>query len=213
MLVRPSPSASADGLVDRTIKVLFEAESGLELPAVLAATSVKDPIADADNVSDMVADVPAGLTVTPDAVMAAGLKAGRNEKLAPVRLMPVTWKLLTLPPCKADFGLMDVITGICSTVKLAEEVTVDEPTVTVIVPVVAPEGTLTVRLSVVAAVTVAGVPLNLTTFPPGVVLKFWPWMVTEVPIAPCWGVKFRMASVFAPAVVERVTETILPTES
>ena len=89
-MVRPSPSASADGLVDRTVKVLLEVGSGLELPAVLVATSVKDPMADAASDNDIVADVPSGLTMTPDAVMAAGLKAGRNEKLAPVKLMPVT---------------------------------------------------------------------------------------------------------------------------
>lgn len=82
--------------------------------------------------------------------------------------------MLTLPPCKADFGLMDVITGICSTVKFVEEVAVDVPTVTVIGPVVAPEGTLTVRLFAVAAVTVAAVPLNRTVFAPGVALKFCP---------------------------------------
>ena len=172
MLVRPSPSASADGLVDRTVKVLFEVGSGLALPAVLVATSVKDPMADVASVSDMVADVPSRLTITPEAVIAAGLKAGRNEKLAPVRLMPVTWKLLTLPPCNADFGLIEAITGICSTVKFVAEVAVDVATVTVIGPVVAPEGTLTVRLFAVAAVTVAGVPLNLMVLLPGVALKF-----------------------------------------
>lgn len=90
MLVRPSPSASADGLVDRTVKVLLGVGSGLELPVALVATNVKDPMADEASVSDMVAEVPSGLTVTPEAVIAAGMNAGKNEKLVPVRLMPVT---------------------------------------------------------------------------------------------------------------------------
>ena len=120
--------------------------------------------------------------------------------------------MLTLLPCNADAGLIEVIAGICRTVKLVADVAVDEPTDTVIGPVVAPEGTVTVRLFAVAAVTVARVPLNLTISEDAVVLNAWPWIVTDWPTAPCDGVKFKMASAL-PGSVERVTESMLPTES
>ncbi len=69
---------------------------------------------------------------------------------------------------------MEVIVGTASTVKLLREFAVADPTVTLISPVVAPEGTVTVKLLVVAAVTVAVVPLNFTVLALGVVLKFCP---------------------------------------
>jgi len=52
------------------------------------------------------------------------------------------------------------MTGTESTVKFVLEVAVEEPTVTEIGPVVAPEGTVTVRLFTVEAFIVAAVPLN-----------------------------------------------------
>ena len=55
-----------------------------------------------------------------------------------------------------------------------EEVYVTVPTVTLIGPVVAPAGTVVVRLLAVAAVTVAVVPLNFTVLAVGVALKFCP---------------------------------------
>ena len=64
-------------------------------------------------------------------------------------------------------------------------VAVAEPTVTEIGPVVAPDGTVTVRVLVVAALTVAAVPLNLTTSAVGVALKFCPCIVTVAPMPPC----------------------------
>ncbi len=57
-------------------------------------------------------------------------------------------------------GLTEVMTGTESTVKFVLEVAVEEPTVTEIGPVVAPEGTVTVRLFAVEAFIVAAVPLN-----------------------------------------------------
>jgi hypothetical protein len=59
-------------------------------------------------------------------------------------------------------------------VKLALEFAVAVPTVTLIGPVVAAGGTVTVRLLAVATVTAAAVPLNYTVLALGVVLKFWP---------------------------------------
>ena len=71
-------------------------------------------------------------------------------------------------------GLTEAMAGTASTVKLLLEFAVEEPTVTEIRPVVAPVGTVTVRLLAVAAVTVAVVPLNFTVLALGVVLKFCP---------------------------------------
>ena len=48
------------------------------------------------------------------------------------------------------------------------------PSVTLIGPVVAPAGTVVVRLFAVAAVTAAVVPLNFTVLALGVALKFCP---------------------------------------
>ena len=61
-----------------------------------------------------------------------------------------------------------------STVKLLLEVAVWLPTVTEIEPVVAPGGTLTIKVVAVAKATVAGTPLNCTESSEAVVLKPWP---------------------------------------
>jgi hypothetical protein len=89
-LVKPSPSASADGLFDRTVKVLAGVGIELELPTAVVATTVNDPIADGVRLSDIVAEVPSTLMVTFDGVINGGTTAGKNEKLAPERLNPVT---------------------------------------------------------------------------------------------------------------------------
>ena len=60
--------------------------------------------------------------------------------------------------------------------------------VTLIKPVVAPEGTLVTILVAVDEVTVAAVPLNVTVLLLGVVLNAVPQIVTEVPIVPLPGV-------------------------
>ena len=118
-----------------------------------------------------------------------------------------------MAPCRAEVGLIEVIAGTWSTVKLFDDVAVDEPTDTLIRPVVAPDGTIAVRLLVVAAVTFAAVPLNWTVLLPGVALKFWPWMVTVVPTPPCCGVKLRIARALGEGRLEREIESRLPTAS
>lgn len=75
------------------------------------------------------------------------------------------------------------------TVKLLVEVAVPPAVVTVIVPVVAPVGTVAIICVAVELVTVACVPLNLTVLLAAVVEKFVPVMVTAVPIAPLVGEK------------------------
>ena len=73
-------------------------------------------------------------------------------------------------------------------VKFVELVMVLQPTVTSIVPVVAPTGTVVVMLMTVLALTTAAVPLKLTVLAAGVVSKLVPVIVTEAPIDPEVGV-------------------------
>jgi len=107
---------------------------------------------------------------------------------------------------------MDVIAGMVSTVKLLLEFAVAVPTVTLIVPVLAPAGTVTVKLFAVAAVTVAVVPLNFTVLELTVVLKFCPWMTTVCPTLPCVGLKLRIDSALVEE-VDRVIDWRFPTAS
>lgn len=75
------------------------------------------------------------------------------------------------------------------TVKSLEDVPVCPLTVTAILPVLAPEGTVTVSCVVVAAVTVAVVPLKVTVLFVVTALKLSPVIVTVIPTAPLAGVK------------------------
>src|SRR5579859_448432 len=121
MLVRPSPSKSAFGSEEVMVRVLpAEAVAG-ELPAEFVATSVNDPAALAASVRVIVADVPFGLITTFEIVMADGVKAGKKEKVAPVRFEPFAWKL-TVEVFSTCVGLTEVMTGTASTVKLLLEV-------------------------------------------------------------------------------------------
>ena len=148
---------------------------------------------------------------TLETVTAGGLNTGAKANAAPVRFVPFTVKL-TVGVLTTCIGLAEVMTGICSIVKLLLDVAVELPTVTLSGPVVAPAGTVVVRLFAVAAVTVAAVPLNSTLFELGVVLKFCYWMVTVWPKAPCVGEKPKIASELGET-VERVIESRLPTAS
>lgn len=79
--------------------------------------------------------------------------------------------------------------GVTSTIKLLRLGNVNPLASTDIGPVVAPVGTEVVRVLVLDAVTTASVPLNLTEFSEGIILKFVPVIVTTVPIVPIVGVK------------------------
>jgi hypothetical protein len=72
---------------------------------------------------------------------------------------------------------------------LEELIAVTPSTITVITPVLAPDGTVVVILVAVLAVTVAVASLNFTVLFAGVVLKFVPVITTDVPILPEPGVK------------------------
>ena len=100
-----------------------------------------------------------------------GTSVGRNEKLAQVRFKPVIWTLEVVAFDSVNRGLIERITGVASTVKGVLDVAVFAPTVTEIGPVVAPAGTVTSKLVVVADKTVAATPLNLTSLVEGVALK------------------------------------------
>jgi hypothetical protein len=77
-------------------------------------------------------------------------------------LLPV---IVTAVPIGPDVGFTLVIDGVGSTVKLAP-LLATPLTVTTTLPVVAPPGTVTVRLVALQLVTVAGVPLNFTVLVP-----------------------------------------------
>lgn len=191
--------------------VLLADDTDGVLPFALVAMTVKEPTAVEAKVSVMVAEVPPPLIFTLETVIAAGVNAGTKENVAPVRLEPFTVKF-TVEAFSACVGVTEVMTGIASTVKLLLDVAVEVPTVTLMGPVVAPVGTVVVSWFVVAAVTVAVVPLNLTVLELGVALKFCPWIVTVCPTLPCEGEKLKMVSPLG-EVVERVMESRFPTAS
>ena len=87
-----------------------------------------------------------------------------------------------------------VMLGVEPTVKTPLLVAVLPPTVTEIDPVVAPVGTVVVILVAELAVTNAVVPLNCTILLAGVVSKFVPVIVTDVPTRPLVGVKLVMVA-------------------
>ena len=110
---------------------------------------------------------------------------------------------------KSDGWVLIVMVAVEPTVKTPLLIAVLHPTVTEIVPVVAPTGTVVVMLVTVLAVTTAAVPLNFTMLLPGVVAKLVPVMVTAVPIAPDVGVKEEIVMGETLAMVLRNTDTLL----
>src|SRR5437016_8419146 len=90
-LMRPSPSSSLLG--SRMWRVLAAVAIRLDVQELLLAANVNVPDTFAHTVMLKVAVVPEGSTPTEPTLMAGGVNAGRNEKVAPVRLAPVTTKL------------------------------------------------------------------------------------------------------------------------
>jgi hypothetical protein len=122
-----------------------------------------------------------------------------------LKLVPL---IVTVVPTGPVPGLNPVIVGAgVVTVKLLPLVAVCVPTFTVIVPVVAPAGTATVKCVVVAAETVAAVPLNMTVLLAGVALKFVPVIVTDAPTTPLVGLKLVIVgaaeAAFAPSALSK----------
>ena len=92
--------------------------------------------------------------------------------------------MVTNAPTALLPGLNPVIVGVGRTVNGVVVVIVTPLVVTVISPVVAPAGTVTVMLVEVDDTTVAFVLLNLTMLLAGVVLKLVPVIITVADIAP-----------------------------
>jgi hypothetical protein len=116
------------------------------------------------------------------------------------KFVPVTVTDVPMGPLK---GENVVIVG-TKTVKLLLLVPVWLPTVTAILPVVAAVGTVATICVVLAEVTVAAVPLNLTVSLDLVALKLVPFTVTEVPTVPLVGA--NPATVGAAAHAGEMTE-------
>jgi hypothetical protein len=121
----------------------------------------------------------------------------KRTAVAPVKFVPL---IRTDVPTGPLVGLNDVIVGapVVVTVKFVELVAVPSGLVTAIGPVVAPAGTVAVIFCGLSIVNVAVVPLKVTLVTLGSLpLKFWPWIVTEVPTGPLVGEKELIAGAAA----------------
>ena len=130
--------------------------------------------------------------VAPAGTVAVTLLSFTNAKTADVPLnrtplAPVKWfpLIVTDVPTTPLDGEKPLIVGPV-TVKFEELVAVPPGVVTVIFPVVAPAGTVAVTLPSFTKTNVAEVPLNRTVVTP---VKWFPLIVTVVPIAPLEGEK------------------------
>jgi len=101
--------------------------------------------------------------------------------VAPVKLLPL---IVTEVPTGPLVGENDVIVGPPVTVNVPELVSEQAGVVTLILPVVAPDGTVAVIFDEELTVKDADVPLNFTEVAP---LKFEPLIVTDVPTGPLVG--------------------------
>lgn len=119
------------------------------------------------------------------------------EKFVPV--------MVTVVPTGPHMGATDVIVGVNRNVKSTSEVASWSATETVILPVVAPGGTVVLICVAVEAVTVAVTLLNLTILFAGVVLKLVPVMVIVVPAGAVTGVNNEIVG--GKSTVKSVAET------
>jgi hypothetical protein len=142
-----------------------------------------------------VADSTLGVTLAMGACIRlkrSRLSVGRTSKFVPFTVTAV--------PAVPMAGLKSEIVGVpLVPVTVKGELLVDDPpaVVTLMGPVVAPAGTLTVSCVAVAALTVACVPLKRTVFWLAVALKPTPEMVTVVPTGPCPGLKSTIRTAVA----------------
>src|SRR6266508_2079979 len=149
-------------------------------------------------------DVPPPGTVGDSTVVVAvvigacfRLKRSRLSVGCASKFVPFT---VTAVPGVPTAGVKPEIVGVPLVPVIVNDVAlVDDPpgAVTLIVPLVAPAGTLTVSSVAVAALTVARVPLKRTVFWAGVALNPMPAMVTVVPTGPCFGVKSTIRTAVA----------------
>src|SRR6185503_11157547 len=135
--------------------------------------------------------------------------------VAPVKWLPLMVTDVPTAPLDGE-KLLIVGADPLVTVKFEPLVAVPDPVVTVILPVVAPLGTLAVIRPSFATLKLADVPLNRTLVAP---VKWLPLMVTDVPTAPLEGEKLLIVGAdplvtvkFEPlvAVPDPVVTVILP---
>jgi hypothetical protein len=130
------------------------------------------------------------------------------EKLVPV--------MVTTVPAVPEVGVNETMEGARFTVKSVVLVAVCPFTITLILPVDAPVGTVVVSEVAVAAVTVALIAPNFTWLLARVALKLFPLMVTVAPISPLVGVKLEMLgagdpdSSSSPQEASNKTDAIMP---
>jgi hypothetical protein len=173
---------------------------GFCVPKLLPLTVTVPPTGPAFGVSDEIDGgvttvyvtplllTPFTLTTTEPLVAPDGTWAVIDDAVQFVTLAVTPLNFTVLVPCDAPkllpaivtllftcplLGVRELIEGAPVTVKVPA-LCVMVPTFTVSEPVVAPEGTVTVRLVTEALETVAVVPLNLTVLLPGVALKLRP---------------------------------------
>jgi len=173
--------------------VIVGAGSTVKLEALVAVTPV--PLTSTESVPVV---APTGtiavILVAEEAVTVANVPLNLTTLFPGVGLK-FTPERITVAPADPVVGVKDVIEGVGKTVKFEALVMVTPLVATLIGPVVAPDGTVVVRLVVVAAVTVASVPLKRTSLEDGVVLKFVPEIVTDALSDPLVGVKVVMVGV------------------
>jgi hypothetical protein len=145
---------------------------------------------------------PATVTTTLPVVVPAGTGTTMLVALQLVGVAGVPLNVTVLVPCVAPKFAPASVTGVPIAPAAGEALvrlggTVNgspllpwPPTVTTMLPVVAPAGTGTTILVALQVVGAAVVPLNVTVLVPCVVPKFAPLIVTGVPAAPDAGERF-----------------------
>jgi hypothetical protein len=173
------------------------------VPYGVATLMWPDPVFDG-TVADSVVDVPLDTPAYPM------LNRVRSFGSTVSKFVPV---IDTAAPGSADVGVNDVMVGArlpVTTVKGVALVADPAGDVTAIVPVVAPDGTVTTSSFALAPEIVAAVPLKLTVFELGVEENPVPLILTMVPIDPLRGAN-AMTEIAVDAV--RSIASRLPTAS
>ena len=124
--------------------------------------------------------------------------------VASVKFVPL---IVTLVPTGPLLGAKLAIVGGLITVKLPALLAVPPAVVTLIVPVVAPAGTVAVIAVAEFTVKLALVPLNPTAVAP---VKFVPLIVTLVPTGPLLGAKLAIVGAFETVTVNALELVAVP---
>src|ERR1700694_4208321 len=120
---KPSPLVSAFESGLTTVKRLLGKATVLELPAKFVATKANVPACTPTR-RLKTAEVPEGSMVVAVTSIAGKPEPDTKPKVAPLRLVPFTWKFETTLLKRADLQLMPLTTGGTITVKLFVDVAV-----------------------------------------------------------------------------------------